>query len=154
MTTITALSDLTDLSFLRAIDPDMPSSTFTLNNRGYGSLSENDWVNSENEGNGLTLGLYSNSDVTHNTGITNFTTNHSDYLSGTDLGDGDNTIGLAFDLGDLAAGSSIDFDYYYVMGDTPDSVDIPDMPTIPEPSIFALFLLGLMGLGIRRFKNH
>jgi hypothetical protein len=152
ITTVTALSDLTDLSFLRAIDPDMPSGYSTLNNRGFADLSPSDWVNSENISNGLTLGLYSNSEVTHNTGITNWTTNPLDYLSGTDFGDGDYTIGMAFDLGSLAQGASVSFDYHYVMGDTPDTVDIPT--DVPEPSTLAIFALGVMGLASRRFKKQ
>ena len=150
MTTITALTDLTNLSFLRAIDPDMPSGASTLNNRGFGDLAAEDWVNSENVSNGLTLGLYSISNVSHNTGITAWTTDHDHYLSGTDLGDGDNTIGIAFDLADLAAGESISFDYHYVMGDTPESVDIPE---VSEPAGLAMLALGLLGFAARRARK-
>lgn len=151
VTTITALSDLTNLSFLRAIDPDMPTGASTTNSRGYGSLAASDWVNSINDSNGLTLGLYSVSDVTHNTGVTNWTTNHSDYLSGTNLGNGDYTIGVAFDIGTLLTGESVTFDYHYVMGDTPDSVDIPD---VPEPVGLVYVAAAFLGwFGVKRSKS-
>jgi hypothetical protein len=152
MTTITALTDLSSVSFLRAIDPDMPSSSSTNNNRGFGALSPSDWVNSENISNGLTLGLYSISDVTHNTGVTSWATAHSGYLSGTNVGNGDNTIGMAFDIGSLAQGETASFKYHYVMGDTPATVDIPT--DVPEPSTLAIFALGIMGLASRRFKKQ
>ena len=38
------------------------------------------------------------------------------YLAGQNAGDGDYAIGLAFDIGDLAAGQSVSLDYSYAAG--------------------------------------
>ncbi len=154
-TTITALSDLSGLQFLRAIDPDPDATSYgvynTNNGRGNGSLAANDFVYSEGTTTGLTLGLYSDSAITHNTGISDlWSTSPATYLAGTDDGNGDNVIGLAFDIGSLLAGSSVSFSYYYVMGDNIDNVDTP--VGVPEPTTLAILALGLVGLILRRKK--
>ncbi len=134
-TTIMATSDLTELTFLRAIDPDPDSyaphnSHNTLNSRGLdvnmngdftdpGDIASENWVLSQGAVTGVSLGLYSDSPHVHNTGITGPWSNQpSDYLAGTDVGDGDNAIGIAFDLGDLNAGESISMTYSYVVSDS------------------------------------
>jgi len=155
-TTITALDDLTGLSFLRAIDPDPDNypggSPSTNNGRGFGSILPKDLVHSVGAISGLTLGLFSDSSVTHNTGITGaWSANPADYLAATNNGNGDNVIGIAFDIGSLKSGDSSSFDYHYVMGDNLNSLDIPT--DVPEPSTFAIFALGIMGLVSRRFKK-
>ena len=119
-TTITALSDLTDITFSRQLDPDAVAapgdSSFTNNFRGTGSVSENDLVYAEALVSKYVIGLYTNSSFTHNSAITGWTMDTASYLSGTDVGDGDNTIGLGFDLGDLLTGGTITFDYSYIFG--------------------------------------
>lgn len=154
-TTISALVDLSNLTFLRAIDPDpdfASGSHDTDNGRGFGSLLPQDWVHSVGTVTGLTLGLFSDSSVTHNTGISEpWSDSPDDYLAGTDDGNGDNAIGIAFDIGSLLAGTSTTFDYHYVMGDQIDTVDIP--VDVPEPTTLAVFSLGLLGLGLRRKKQ-
>lgn len=155
-TTITAINDISGLSFLRAIDPDPDNypggSASTNNGRGFGSLAAEDWVHSEGTLTGLTLGLYSDSSVTHNTGITRpWSSNPADYLAGTDSGNGDAAIGIAFDIGSLLTGQSVSFEYHYVMGDELANVDLPT--DVPEPSTLAIFALGMMGLASRRFKK-
>ncbi len=146
-TTITALNDLTNVSFARAIDPDQDSynyhSAYTINGRGTLELAPEDWVHSEGPHSGLTLGLYSESDVLHNTGITRWTIDPTSYLAGTNSGYGDNTIGIGFNIGTLNTGESITLDYHYVLGDSLENVDIPN--TVPAPG--ALLLAGL-GTGI------
>ncbi|MGY8870971.1 MAG: PEP-CTERM sorting domain-containing protein [Pseudomonadales bacterium] len=155
-TTITALDNLTGLSFLRAIDPDPDNypggSASTNNGRGFGSLLAQDWVHSVGTLSGLTLGLYSDSSIAHNTGITSpWSFDPANYLAADDAGNGDNAIGLAFDIGNLNTGDSVNFDYHYVMGDQLSTVDIPT--DVPEPSTLALFALGVLGLASRRFKK-
>lgn len=145
-TTITALQDLADVRFLRALDPDPDVQTHesydTTNGRGFGSISGNDWVHSEGELTGLTIGLYSDDALFHNTGVSaDWSEDPDAYLSGVDDGNGDFTIGLAFLLGHLSAGSSLSFSYAYVMGGSLGST----LP-VPEPLSAALLGLGLLGL--------
>ena len=139
-TTISAASDLTGLKFLRAIDPDPDSydpynSSDTTNTRGFdanndgdfndsGDIAPENWVNSQGAVTGLTLGLYSDSPYAHNTGISSsWSDQPSDYLAGTDGGDGDSTIGMGFDLGNLAAGESVSIAYSYVMAGSIDQAE-------------------------------
>ena len=157
-TTITALSDLTNLEFSRWLDPDPDVNTFgsydTVNGRGYGDLAAEDWVHSEGTETGLTIGLYSTSDTYHNTGISSgWSEDPSFYLSGQNDGNGDYTIGLAFLIGELFTGQSVTLDYSYIMGDSLASVDIPSEVPVPAALfMFAPALLGFMGFR-RRAKN-
>ncbi|NJB96457.1 autotransporter outer membrane beta-barrel domain-containing protein [Sphingomonas trueperi] len=119
-TTITALSDLTDLAFSRALDPDAVAaagdSSMTNNFRGNGTVSVNDLVYAEALVSKYAIGLYTNSAYTHNSAVTGWTTDTASYLAGTDVGNGDNTIGLGFSLGSLLAGNSAVIDYSYIFG--------------------------------------
>ncbi|MDP4528418.1 PEP-CTERM sorting domain-containing protein [Alkalimonas delamerensis] len=157
-TTITALDILADVKFLRAIDPDPDVNTHgtydTINGRGYGALAPEDWVHSLGANTGFALGIYSNSSVTHNTGVSaGWTTNPDFYLNGNDDGTGDFVIGMAFLLGDMTQGQSISFDYAYVMGDSIDNVDIPPSNPVPAPASLALLALGLVGIRFSRRRN-
>jgi hypothetical protein len=172
VTTIIALSDLTGLQFLRAIDPDPDVNTYsnydTVNGRGYdangdgdfddaGDVAPENWVHSEGLSTGLTLGLYSDSDITHNTGVSSgWSYSPSAYLGAIDDGNGDFTIGIGFDIGNLASGNSASFAYSYVMGGSLGTADVPDNnpPAVPEPTTMILFGIGLLGLaGTARRKN-
>jgi len=125
-TTITALTDLTGVQFLRVIDPDPASTTSTLNARGNSSLSASDLVSASKSANYLVIGLYSDSSTTHNTGVTRpWSTTISDYLSGTFYGDGDAAIGIAFDIDSLTSGELIELIYYYVFGTDIDKLTSP-----------------------------
>lgn len=158
-TTITALTDLTGVKFVRSIDPDPDVNTFgsyyTINGRGFGSLSGNDWVHSEGTSTGLTLGLYSNSAYTHNTGVSSgWTSSPEFFLAGNDDGNGDYTIGIAFDLDTIAVGGSKTFNYKYVVGGKlDDATNNTGGTTVPEPSSLALFGLSLLGLSLRKSKK-
>lgn len=152
-TTITALKDLTAVSFARFLDPDPDVKTYgsydTVNGRGASGLAAEDWVHAEGTRTGLTIGLYTESDIEHNTAVTSaWSDDPSVILGGQMDGDGDYAIGLAFLLGDMFKGDSMTFTYHYVMGDSLDTVDIPDT-AVPVPAaayLFAPALLGLMGL--------
>jgi autotransporter-associated beta strand protein len=119
-TTITALSDLTDITFSRQLDPDAVAapgdSSVTNNFRSNGSVSASDLVYAEALVSKYVIGLYTDTSYTHNSAVTFWTKDTASYLSGTDIGNGDNTIGLGFDLGDLLTGATITFDYSYIFG--------------------------------------
>lgn len=125
-TTITALSDLTGLRFSRWIDPDS-GGTSSINTRGNAALglAPENWVNSESETNGATLGIYSNDPATHNTGIDpGWSTDPDFYIAGTGDTVGDHTIGMGFSLGDLLTGESITFVYLYAVSADADDFDL------------------------------
>jgi len=119
-TTITALSDLTGLAFSRQIDPDAQAadgdSSETTNVRGADGVPEADLVYAEALASKYVIGLYTNSAVTHNSAVTGWSSDTASYLAGTNIGDGDNTIGLGFDIGSLLNGESIVLDYSYIFG--------------------------------------
>ena len=133
-TTITALSDLTGVKFLRVVDPDQDSSSDltsqtpeTNNTRGLDSHPATDIVCASGAVRGdLKVCLYSNSSETHNTGVTGiagiWSTTPSDYLSGTNDGNGDNVIGVAANLGSLSTGTTKTFTYSYLFSSSPDSL--------------------------------
>ncbi|MGN7998545.1 autotransporter domain-containing protein [Sphingomonas sp. 22176] len=119
-TTITALSDLTNLAFSRALDPDAVAaagdSSATNNYRGNSTVSANDLVYAEALVSKYVIGLYASSSYTHNAAVTGWTRDTASYLAGTNVGNGDNTIGLGFSLGSLLAGNSAVIDYAYIFG--------------------------------------
>ncbi|AEH44239.1 protein of unknown function DUF1555 [Thermodesulfatator indicus DSM 15286] len=159
-TTVTALNDLTDVYFLRVIDPDQDTNDFgifdTNNARGFGSFSPEDWVYAAGPISNWTIGLYSDSLVPHNTGVSFAWSGDPEfYYNGNNDGNGDYTIGLAFYLGDLSVGDSVTFDYYYVLGTSPADAasNIPVASPIPEPSTVVLIGVGLGALGFYRSRR-
>ena len=149
--TNTSGSDITGLEFLRTLDPDPDVNAF-------GSyFTNNTVVNSSTAcgsgpDSGQTICIDTSSTIAHNAGVSaDWTTSPSDYLAGLNDGDGDYAIGLAFDIGDLAAGQSISLDYSYAAGASIGVVT----PSVPEPQNVALMLagLGLMGVVARRRRG-
>ncbi len=150
--TNTSGSDITGLQFLRTLDPDPDVNAF-------GSYSTVNTVPSSNvacgtgSSSGQTICIEStDNDYAHRAGVNaDWTTNPATYLAGTNDGDGDNAIGVAFDVGSVANGQTISLDYDYATGATIDVVT----PTIPEPANAALMLasLGIMVSLARRRRS-
>lgn len=153
-TTLTALGDVTGLAFARSVDPDPDVNTFgsffTLNQRGNGFFGIADFVGSAGPSTGLTLGLLNLSGdlYVHNTAIGDDSCCNSydpyDVLAGFDGGDGDNSINMAWLIGDLKAGESAVINYAYVVGD---NIETVGHNTVPEPATWAMMLVGFGGLG-------
>lgn len=146
--TNTSGADITGLSFLRTLDPDPDVNAF-------GSYyTTNAVVNSSTAcgsgpKSGQTICIDTNSSIAHRAGVSSpWSTNPADYLAGVNDGNGDFAIGLAFDIGNLAAGQSVSLDYSYAAGASIDVVT----PSVPEPANMALMLasLGLIGVVARR----
>ena len=119
-TTITALTDLTGLSFIRITDPDAvaaPGDTSATNNfQGSGSVPGTDLIYAEATVSKYVIGLYSNDATPHLTAAPGFTVNPTGYLAGTFQGNGDYTIGMAFIIGSLLTGDSLTLNYNYIFG--------------------------------------
>ncbi|MGA0028570.1 MAG: hypothetical protein ACO3IG_01260 [Opitutales bacterium] len=127
-TTITAINALTGVKFARAADPDQDGvvgSTSTTNELGYaaGGIPASDIVIARGTIRpDLVLAMYTGDPLTHGAAVTGWDLNPSLYLAGGNIGNGDNTIGLGFDLGNMAAGQSISFDYYYIFASSPEAL--------------------------------
>lgn len=120
VTTITAMTDITGLKFVRFTDPDAVAapgdSSATNNFQGNGSVPTTDLIYAEATVSKYVIGLYSNDSAPHVTGAPGFTAAPAGYLAGTFLGDGDYTIGMGFTLGDLVNGDSVTLTYAYIFG--------------------------------------
>lgn len=138
-------ADIVDVKYLRAIDPDvdsngLPGSTArTTNERGATDIEAEDIVLATGPESGRIIGYYSDSSFEHNTGITNWTADPDPYLSGLDIGDGDNTVGIGFDLGTIAAGGFASFSFATVFaGSAADLSDsISQVGGNPAPTLTA-----------------
>lgn len=169
-TKLTANADLRDVQVSRAVDPDpdnnlLPSSTASTNNqRGIAaqSIPTSDFVGSTGAVSGQPLGLFYSGPIVHNTGIVDSCCSIEDpavYLAGGNRGDsslGDDGIGIAFRLGNMLPGTSIEWTYAYVMGGSLGTIDIPPPPPgtgVPAPASMALFGAALAGLGFARRRR-
>lgn len=159
ISTITALSDLTNLAFARSVDPDPDQITFgnftTDNQRGNSLFGVTDFVGAAGVNTGLTLALVNNSGNTyaHNTQLgSGCCSNINPYtVLGNSLVGGltsnlDDSLNMAWDLGDLSQGNSLTVEYFYAVGD---EIEVVGDPTgaVPEPSTWAMMMLGFGGLG-------
>lgn len=119
-TTITALADVAGLTFARFTDPDAVAaagdSSSTNNFQGASGVPTADLVYAEALASKYVIGLYTSDATTHNSAVTGWTETTASYLAGASIGNGDNTIGLGFDIGALLNGASYSFNYSYIFG--------------------------------------
>lgn len=127
-TTITAVNALTNVKFARAADPDQDGSvgsTSTTNELGYAasSIPASDIVIARGSIRpDLVLAMYTSAALTHGAAVTGWNLDPDLYLAGGNIGNGDNTIGLGFNIGNMTAGQSVSFDYYYIFAATPSAL--------------------------------
>lgn len=157
-TTITAISDLSNLAFSRSNDPDPDVNTFgsyaTNNQRGNSLFGVDDFVSGSGPMTGLTLALVNldKNGFVHTTQINgSCCANVSPYdvLAHTD-GDqgisafGDYGLNLAYSIGTLNAGNSVTLTYAYAVGS---NVETTGTSGTPEPETWAMMLVGFGGIG-------
>jgi hypothetical protein len=122
-TQIDAKSAMPHLYFGRYIDPDAVAaagdSSATDNVRGYGIIPKTNVVFSEATVSRYALGLYSAKPTGINTSIQGWTSDPKNYYlnsGGYDVGNGDDTIGIAFYAANVAVGDILTYNYAYIFG--------------------------------------
>ena len=163
VTTLTnnTASVLSSLNFLRTLDPDPDVNAYKVFETTNVTLSD-DQACATGARTGQTICAFTAATYRHKAGVSaSWATNPATYLAGTNSGDGDYTIGIGFDLGDLGAGESLTLTYGYALGETLDIASGGGNVgggsgggAIPEPSSPLLIAAGLLGLaGIRRIQR-
>lgn len=145
---------LSGLEFLRTLDPDPDVNAYGVYDTANAILSG--YACGTGQHSGQTICIGTESGTSHKVGISSpWSTDPDTYLAGVNDGAfGDYAIGLAFALGDLAAGSSTAIDYYYALGADRGTASGGGNTGVPEPLTLGLFGAGLFGLWrSRRSKN-
>jgi len=112
---------MTDVYFARFIDPDARAaagdSSATTNTLGYSPIPATNVVFSEALASKYALGLYSGQVGNVGTGISSsWSTDPITYFTGTNGGNGDYTIGIAFKVDSMGVGDLATFKYAYIFG--------------------------------------
>ncbi len=142
---------LTGVEFLRTLDPDPDVNAFGSYYTENARLSNNQSCGT-GISSGQTICIFSYDNLTHNTGVSqDWTTDPSQYLTGLNDGNGDYAIGLAYALGEMAAGQSITMSYGYSLGATKEIAIGGD---VPEPASLALFGVGFAALALSRRRQR
>lgn len=155
-TVITNLSAfaLEDVRLLRTLDPDPDNigpyySASTIN-----TILSNGRVCGEGDVRGHTICLNTtDNSFPHNTGVSSgWVTDVDFFLAGTNDGNGDYTIGLAFNVGTIPAGGRVTLNYSYLLSDTLDGTGGGGTTAVPGLGTLALTFLsgGLLLLGRRK----
>lgn len=118
---LTAKAAMTDLYFARFIDPDARAaagdSSATTNTLGFSPIPVTNVVFSEALASKYALGLYTAQVGNVGTGISaGWSTDPITYYSGTNDGNGDYTIGIAFKVSNMGIGDLAIFKYAYIFG--------------------------------------
>lgn len=121
-TTITAKAAITGLKFSRSLDPDQDGAvgnTSTTNELGLGSIAATDIVVARGSVRpDLVISLLTTDPTTHAAAVISWNPDPDLYLAGTNVGNGDNIIGLGFNIGSLAVGATATFSYSYIFAAT------------------------------------
>lgn len=138
-TTITAAQNLSDINFARYTDPDARAapgdSSATNNFRGSGAVPASNLVYAEALVSKYVIGLYSAATSGVNTGVSSaWSTIPTVYYTGTNDGNGDYVIGIAYYTTSLTAGDSVTYTYYYIFGS--------DIAAAIQASVGGLSVLG------------
>ena len=164
-TTITALTNLTDLRFARSVDPDSDNAppfntASTINTRGNTTLAPEDLIASEGAVTGLFLAILnlSGNTFTHNTRIDGSCCSNIDpdvVLGGGGAlfpatSTGDQGMNMAWDIGTLNQDQSVTIRYAYVVGDEIGDIVVDPPTRVPGPPTLALLGLGIAALGFAR----
>lgn len=122
-TRIDAKAAMPHMYFGRYIDPDAVAapgdSSATDNVRGYGIIPKTNVVFSEATVSRYALGLYSAKPTGVNTSIQGWTSDPKNYynnVGGYDVGNGDDTIGIAFYAANVTVGDILTYNYAYIFG--------------------------------------
>lgn len=146
---------LNDLAFLRALDPDPDYSS----NGSYDSVNvvlSADQACAEGAISTQAICIFSTSTFSHQSGVSTslWEVSPASYLGGINGGNGDNLIGVGFNLGTLGAGGSLTFTYGYALGET--LAIASTLPTgggtVPEPATALLVASGLLGIAGSRWR--
>lgn len=118
---MTAKVAMTDVYFARFIDPDARAaagdSSATTNTLGYSPIPATNVVFSEALASKYALGLYTAQVGNVGTGISSsWSTDPITYFSGTNGGNGDYTIGIAFKVASMGVNDVATFRYAYIFG--------------------------------------
>ena len=145
-TTLTSLggAGLDGLQFLRTLDPDPDLNAFGSYDTTNTLVGANQACATGNAS-GQTICIFSQTGgFAQRAGISEaWSTEPGEYLAGLNDGDGDNALGLAYELGGLGAGASVTLHYGYALGASIDGVAAP----VPKPESYAMMLAGLGVLG-------
>ena len=135
---------LTDVAYARGLDPDQDISTAADTFHTTNTIINNNLVEAYGQYSDMRIGIENTGSIASVASISqSWATSPYTLLSGMDDGDGDYAIALAWALGDLAAGETVDLDFKYVLATGSSATPIPG----------AVWLLGsgLAGLvGLRK----